>query len=179
MNREIFIDGRPLRDCDPFALRQEIGGISSEGAVFKGTVKENLLFKNPGAGPNEITRAIQAAGLQRTVNRPPSGLDTEVGEHGVGLSLGDRQRIQIARVLLSRPKILLLDEATANPDSAMEAEIRETIDLSRRDSTIMIAAHGYSMIKDADRVIVLEKGRATACSTTPKFMSRTTGFEIW
>ncbi len=165
LSGEILIDGMPLRECDPFALRRDIGVVSSDATVFKGTVKENLLFKNPEAGPDEITRVIQAAGLQRMVDRLPSGLDTEVGEHGVGLSLGERQRIQIARVLLSRPKILLLDEATANLDYATEAEIRETLKLLRPHSTIMIAAHRYSMIKEADLVIVLEKGHVRACST--------------
>ncbi len=166
LSGEILIDGVPLRECDPFALRQAIGVVSSDGTIFKGTVKENLLFKNPDATPDEIAAVIEAAGLQRMIERLPAGLDTEVGEHGVGLSLGERQRIQIARVFLSRPKILLLDEATANLDYATESEIHDTIKLLRRHSTVMIAAHRYSMVKDADQVIVLEKGRARACGTS-------------
>ena len=110
------------------------------------------------------------------VERLPSGLNTEVGEHGVGLSLGERQRIQIARVFLSKPKILLFDEATANLDYATESEIRETIKLLRRHSTIMIAAHRYSIVKDADHVIVLEKGRARACGTPTEVYQRNDWF---
>ena len=176
LSGEIRIDGIPLRECDPFALRQEIGVVSTDGTIFRGTVKENLLFKNPDAAPDEITNVIRAAGLQKMVERLPSGLDTEIGEHGVGLSLGERQRIQIARVFLSKPKILLFDEATANLDYATESEIRETIKLLRRHSTIMIAAHRYSIVKDADHVIVLEKGRARACGTPTEVYQRNDWF---
>jgi ABC-type multidrug transport system fused ATPase/permease subunit len=96
--------------------------------------------------------------MHSTLERLPQGLQTPVGESGIGLSVGERQRIQIARMLVSRPRILVLDEATANLDYATEAEIRKTIDGIRRSATILIIAHRFSMVKDADHVIVLEDG---------------------
>ena len=108
---------------------------------------------------DEIRIAALAAGLGRTLERLPDGLDTEVGERGVGLSVGERQRLQIARILVDQPRILVLDEATANLDYATEAEVKQALSqLSHRPTTLVIA-HRYSMIKDADHVIVLEQGR--------------------
>jgi ABC-type multidrug transport system fused ATPase/permease subunit len=108
---------------------------------------------------DEIRSAALAAGLGGTLERLPDGLDTEVGERGVGLSVGERQRLQIARILVDQPRILVLDEATANLDYATEAEVKQALSqLSPRPTTLVIA-HRYSMIKDADNVIVLEQGR--------------------
>ncbi|HKE32966.1 MAG TPA: ATP-binding cassette domain-containing protein, partial [Candidatus Angelobacter sp.] len=115
-------------------------------------------YKRPNATDEEVRRAALAAGLGNTLERLPDGLDTEVGERGIGLSVGERQRLQIARVLADRPRILVLDEATANLDFHTENEIRQALhQLSPQPTTILIA-HRYSMVKDADHVIVLDEG---------------------
>ena len=106
----------------------------------------------------------------------PDGLDTEIGEGGIGLSVGERQRVQLARVLVAQPRILVLDEATANLDYATEAEIRESLAPLQRERTTLIIAHRYSMVKQAKEVIVLEDGRVTARGTTQEVRNASTWF---
>jgi ABC-type multidrug transport system fused ATPase/permease subunit len=155
----IRIDGQALNETDPAAVRRAVGMVATDGAVFTGSLAENIRYKRPSATLDEIRNAALAAGLGRTLERLPDGLDTEVGERGVGLSVGERQRLQIARILVDQPRILVLDEATANLDYATEAEVKQALSqLSHRPTTLVIA-HRYSMIKDADHVIVLEQGR--------------------
>jgi ABC-type multidrug transport system fused ATPase/permease subunit len=161
----ILIDGRPLARLDPAAVRQLVGIVSADGAVFKGTLRDNILFKKQDVRRNEIVQAVKDAGLTRTVERLPQGLDTEIGEQGMGLSLGERQRLQIARILVAEPSILLLDEATSNLDYAIELEIKQTLARLKKTTTILIIAHRYSMVKGADQVVVLDKGRVLAAGT--------------
>ncbi|HKD16104.1 MAG TPA: ABC transporter ATP-binding protein [Candidatus Angelobacter sp.] len=155
---EIRIDGQSLSEIDPSSIRRVIGMVAADGAVFRGTLADNIRYKRPNATDEEVRSAALAAGLGNTLERLPDGLDTEVGERGIGLSVGERQRLQIARVLADRPRILVLDEATANLDFHTENEIREALhQLSPQPTTILIA-HRYSMVKDADYVIVLDEG---------------------
>jgi ATP-binding cassette subfamily B protein len=156
---DIRIDGQPLAQADPASVRRAVGMVATDGAVFLGSLAENIRYKRPNATPDQVRQAALAAGLERTLERLPEGLDTEVGERGVGLSVGERQRLQIARVLVDQPRILVLDEATANLDYATESELKQALgQLSHRPTTLVIA-HRYSMIKDADHVIVLDQGR--------------------
>jgi ABC-type multidrug transport system fused ATPase/permease subunit len=157
----ILIDGQDLRTLDAASVRSQIGVVSTDGAIFRGTLAGNIRYKRPSATDAEVLEAALAAGLHATLERLPDGLQTPVGESGIGLSVGERQRIQIARVLVSRPRILILDEATANLDFATEAEVKHTIEGIRRQVTIMIIAHRFSMVRDADRVIVLSDGTVT------------------
>jgi ABC-type multidrug transport system fused ATPase/permease subunit len=156
---EIRIDGQCLAQVDPSSVRRAIGMVAADGAVFRGTLAENVRYKRPGASDQEVRDAALAAGLGDLLDRLPQGLATEIGERGVGLSVGERQRLQIARILVDRPRILVLDEATANLDYATEQEVKKSLGgLSYRPTTLVIA-HRYSMIKDADHVIVLDQGR--------------------
>jgi ABC-type multidrug transport system fused ATPase/permease subunit len=155
----IRIDGQPLRETDPAAVRRAVGMVATDGAVFLGSLAENIRYKRPAATLDEVRQAALAAGLGRTLERLPDGLDTEVGERGVGLSVGERQRLQIARILVDQPRILVLDEATANLDYATEAEVKQALGHLSHRPTMLVIAHRYSMIKDADHVIVLEQGR--------------------
>jgi ABC-type multidrug transport system fused ATPase/permease subunit len=155
----ILIDGQDLHTLDAASVRRQIGIVSTDGAVFHGTLADNIRYKRASATDEEVLRAAMAAGMHSTLERLPQGLQTPVGESGIGLSVGERQRIQIARMLVAQPRILVLDEATANLDYATEAEIRKTIDGIRRSATILIIAHRYSMVRDADHVIVLEDGQ--------------------
>jgi ATP-binding cassette, subfamily B, bacterial len=154
----ILIDGQDLRTLDPSSVRSQIGVVSTDGAVFRGTLAENIRYKNPAATDDEVWEAALAAGLHSTLDRLPQGLATLVGESGIGLSVGERQRIQIARMLAAHTRIVVLDEATANLDYATEEEIRRTIDKIRHKATVIVIAHRYSMVRDADWVIVLEEG---------------------
>ena len=155
----IRIDGQDLHTLDAASVRRQIGIVSTDGAVFHGTLADNIRYKRASATDEEVLQAAMAAGMHSTLERLPQGLQTPVGESGIGLSVGERQRIQIARMLVAQPRILVLDEATANLDYVTEAEIRKTIDGIRRSATILIIAHRYSMVRDADHVIVLEDGQ--------------------
>lgn len=155
---EILIDGNKLSEADASSIREFVGMVTADGAVFRGSLADNIRYKKPDVSDEEVKAAALAAGLQATLERLPEGLQTIVGESGIGLSVGERQRIQIARVIAAKPKILILDEATANLDYATEAEIKRTIEVLRKESTILIIAHRYAMVKDADHIIVLDSG---------------------
>src|SRR5258708_4527400 len=154
----ILIDGQDIRELDASSVRSQIGMVSTDGAVFRGTLADNIRYKRPDATEEEVYKAAMAAGMQATLQRLPEGLQTLVGESGIGLSVGERQRIQIARVLVAQPRILVLDEATANLDYATEAEVKKTIEEIRKNNTVIIIAHRFSMVRDADHVIVLSEG---------------------
>jgi len=154
----ITIDGQDVHHADAASIRSQIGMVAADGAIFRGTLADNIRFKKRDASDDEVMAAAVSSGLQGTLGRLPDGLQTMVGESGFGLSVGERQRIQIARVLVAKPKILILDEATANLDYATEAEVKRTIDEIRKENTVIIIAHRYSMVKDADHVIVLANG---------------------
>jgi len=155
---EILIDGQNISLCDASSVRKQIGIVATDGAVFRGTLANNIRYKKPDATDAEVLKAAIAAGLEGTLQRMPDGLQTAVGENGIGLSVGERQRIQIARVLVARPRILILDEATANLDYSTEAEIKRTVDEISKEHTVIIIAHRYSMVHDADHVFVLSAG---------------------
>ena len=168
----ITIDGQDLHKTDASSVRRQIGMVSTDGAVFRGTLADNIRYKRSGATDEEVLQAALAAGMQATLQRLPEGLQTSVGESGIGLSVGERQRIQIARVLVAQPRILILDEATANLDYATEAEIRRTIDTLRRKTTILIIAHRFSMVRDADHVIVLDEGQIAEEGTPAELLEK-------
>ncbi|HEY4875206.1 MAG TPA: ABC transporter ATP-binding protein [Puia sp.] len=155
---EILIDGQNINSIDADSVRKQIGVVATDGVVFRGTLADNIRYKRPKATDAEVRKAALAAGLETTLDRLQDGLQTVVGESGIGLSVGERQRLQIARVLVAQPKILVLDEATANLDYATESEIKKTVEEIRKENTVIIIAHRYSMVRDADHVIVLEDG---------------------
>jgi ATP-binding cassette, subfamily B, bacterial len=155
----ILIDGQDISNLDPSSVRKQIGIVSADGALFNGTIRDNISYKKPEAGTREIEEAVVAAGLENTIRRLPMHLETLVGENGIGLSVGERQRIQIARILLAKPRILVLDEATANLDYATEGEIKLSIEEIRKQNTVIVIAHRFSMVRDADYVVVLDEGK--------------------
>ena len=156
---EIFIDGQKLSEMDGASVRRSIGMVAADGTIFRGTLSDNIRYKKPEASDEEVEAAAIAAGMLATLQRLPDGLQTLVGESGFGLSVGERQRVQIARVIVSKPIILVMDEATANLDYATEAEVKKTIEEIRKENTVIVIAHRYSMVRDADHVIVLHEGR--------------------
>ena len=168
----IWIDGQDLSTLDAASVRRQIGMVSTDGAVFRGTLADNIRYKRPDASDEAVMQAAMAAGMHATLQRLPQGLQTPVGESGIGLSVGERQRIQIARILVAKPRILILDEATANLDYATEAEIRKTIDDIRRSTTILIIAHRFSMVRDADKAIVLDEGQIAEEGTPAELLQK-------
>lgn len=158
-NGEILIDGIAIDKASPAAVRRAIGVVATDGAVFRGTLADNIRYKRPGASNEEVLAAAQAAGLTRLLERLPEGIETEIGENGVGLSVGERQRLQIARILADKPRLLVLDEATANLDYATELEVKQSLFRLNPRPTTLIIAHRYTMIKEADYVYIVQDGQ--------------------
>ncbi len=151
------LDETELRFDD---LRNQIGFVTQDTNLFSGTIRENLLFVNPAATEEELMIALNKAACQNLLSRAEKGLETMIGEGGLKLSGGEKQRLSIARALLRHPKLLLFDEATSALDSLTEEEITDTIreiSLQGNQITILIA-HRLSTIMHADRIYVLEKG---------------------
>ena len=168
----ILIDGQDLHGLDASSVRAQIGMVSTDGALFRGTLADNIRYKYPAATTEEVWQAAMAAGMQSTLERLPQGLDTPVGENGIGLSVGERQRIQIARMLVARTRIMILDEATANLDFATEEEVKKTIEGIRHSTTVIIIAHRYSMVRDADQVIVLAEGNIVETGSPAELLEK-------
>ena len=169
-NGQILIDGTPIDKASPAAVRRAIGVVATDGAVFRGTLADNIRYKRPLATTEEVLVAAQAAGLTRLLERLPEGLETEIGENGVGLSVGERQRLQIARILADKPRLLVLDEATANLDYATETEVKQSLLRLDPRPTTLIIAHRYTMIKEADYVYILRDGQVAEQGTPAELL---------
>jgi len=158
---QIFYNGIDGADLDFDELRNQIGFVTQDTQLFAGTIRENLLFVSPGAGDEEVTSALRKASCEGLLQRAGKGLDTLIGEGGLKLSGGEKQRISIARSLLRHPHLLIFDEATSALDSITEEEITNTIrevSQQKEQITVMIA-HRLSTIMHAHRIYVLEKGQ--------------------
>jgi ATP-binding cassette, subfamily B, bacterial len=155
----ITIDGIPLRDLPRSILRENIAFVTQESFLFNGTVAENLRMGKPNATDEQLWTALEAANAATFVRAMSKGLDTRVGERGVRLSVGEKQRVSIARALLKNPPILVLDEATASVDSATERLIQEALDHLLAQRTSFVIAHRLSTVRHADQILVLENGR--------------------
>ena len=156
---QISIGNENLEQIDLTSLRQNIGLVSQDPFLFDATVKENLLLANPTAKDNEIWNALEVASAKEFVQALPSQENTMIGERGIRLSMGEKQRLTLARALLKNPPILVLDEATASVDVETEKYIQEALDHLIKDRTTLIIAHRLSTIRNADQIIFLEDGR--------------------
>ena len=163
-----------FRDIDKEELRKQIGFVTQDTQLFSGTIRENLLFVNPQATDQECLSALQKAQCQNLLLRGGKGLDTVIGEGGVKVSGGEKQRLSIARALLRNPNILIFDEATSALDSITEAEIGKTIrDVSSAASHItVLIAHRLSTVMHADRIYVLEKGKMAEVGTHAELLEK-------
>ena len=158
----IMLDGHDLRQLRLEDLRRVVVVVDQDTFVFNATMRENIRYARPDASSNEVLEAARAAGLGELVARLPEGLDTQVGERGRALSAGERQRIAIARAFLTDPAVLVLDEATSALDPETEAQVIAGYQAIMRNRTTLLITHRMELTRIADRVIVLENGRAVA-----------------
>jgi ABC-type multidrug transport system fused ATPase/permease subunit len=156
---EILVDGRALREIPKDSLRRAVGMVTQESFLFNGSIRDNLRLGKPEATSEEMMAALEAANAREFVERMPKGLDTIVGERGVKLSVGEKQRVSIARALLKDPPILVLDEATASVDTATERLIQEALDRLMERRTSFVIAHRLSTVRHADQILVMDHGR--------------------
>ncbi len=162
---DILIDGQSIRDLSKPSLRSQIGYVTQESFLFNGTVRDNLVIAKRDASDDELWQALAAANARGFVEKLTEGLDTHVGERGVRLSVGEKQRISIARALLKNPPILLLDEATASVDTETERLIQEALERLMVNRTCLVIAHRLSTVRHADRIYVFQDGQITEQGT--------------
>lgn len=155
----ILIDGHDIRSLDLGAYHKQLGIVTQSPFLFDGSVKDNIRYGKPDASDEDVARVAQLVGGGDWIRTLPAGLETEVGERGSNLSMGQRQLVSIARVLMQDPAIFILDEATASVDPLTETLIQEGLDLVLENRTSIVIAHRLSTIKNADRIIVLDHGR--------------------
>ena len=167
----VLIDGRDTRDYPLALLRSQIGLVTQESFLFNTTVRENLLFGRPNAGDDELREAARAAHAEEFILALPKGYDTEVGERGVKLSVGEKQRIAIARALLKNPPILIFDEATASVDTVTEKLIQAALERLLKGRTSFLIAHRLSTVRKADLIVVVKKGRVVEQGTHAELLA--------
>ncbi|NGZ59674.1 MAG: multidrug ABC transporter permease, partial [Nitrospira sp. LK265] len=168
----IFIDGKDIRDLPIAYLRQQIGFVQQEPFLFNGTVKDNLLYGDLNADQDRVEAAARAARAHEFITALPEGYDTWIGERGVKLSVGQKQRVSIARTLLKDPPIVIFDEATSNIDTETEVKIREALAELTMGRTTIIIAHRLSTLHDVDRILVLDQGRLVEEGRHDELLSR-------
>jgi ABC-type multidrug transport system fused ATPase/permease subunit len=154
----ILMDGYDVRDLPLAFLRHHIGLVQQEPFLFNGTVRENIAYGDLTTDQSRLEEAARAARAHDFIVDLPEGYDTWIGERGVKLSVGQKQRVSIARVLLKNPPIVIFDEATSNVDTETELKIREALDYLMEGRTTFTIAHRLSTLQDADRIVVIDRG---------------------
>ncbi len=168
----ITIDGIDVRDVTQESLRRQLGIVPQEGFLFAGTVHENVAFGRPDARREDVVAAARTVGAHAFIEALEDGYDTQLGERGARLSLGQRQLVAFARALLADPRILILDEATSSVDIGTERQIERALRLLLSDRTAFVIAHRLSTIRDADLIVVLEHGRIAEQGSHAELMAR-------
>lgn len=168
---EVLVDGVNVRDYSLRNLREGVGMVLQKNVLFSGTIMENLMWGDENASDEEIARAAQDAQAAPFIDTFTEGYETELGQGGVNVSGGQKQRLCIARALLKKPKILILDDSTSAVDTATEAKIRESFTSTLKDTTKIIIAQRITSVMDADKILVLDEGRIAGMGTHDELMT--------
>ena len=168
----ITIDGKDLSTVSLKSYRQHLGVVLQDDFLFEGTIRENILFPRPDASEKELQAAVKGAYVDEFTDRFANGLETVIGERGVKLSGGQKQRISIARALLAKPQIIVLDEATSNLDTESETLIQKSLDVLMQNRTTFVIAHRLSTIRQADQILVIEQGNIVERGTHDELIAQ-------
>jgi ABC-type transport system involved in Fe-S cluster assembly fused permease/ATPase subunit len=167
----IAIDGQPIKDVTQASLRSAIGIVPQDTVLFNDTIYYNIAYGRPGASREEVEEAARMAQIHHFIAKLPDGYETMVGERGLKLSGGEKQRVAIARTILKSPKILLFDEATSALDTHTEKDIQASLRQVSADRTTLVIAHRLSTVVEADEILVLDHGRVVERGTHAKLLA--------
>ncbi|MEM9269062.1 MAG: ATP-binding cassette domain-containing protein, partial [Pseudomonadota bacterium] len=168
----LSIDGQDVREITQTSLREAIGVVPQDTVLFNDTIYYNIAYGRPSAGEEDVIAAAKAAQIHDFIAALPEGYETQVGERGLKLSGGEKQRVGIARTLLKDPPILLLDEATSALDTETERDIQDALKAMGEGRSVITIAHRLSTVVDADRIVVLEKGEVVEEGTHAELLER-------
>ena len=174
---QVLVDGVDVRDYKLATLRSSIGVVLQNNVLFSGTIRENLMWGNAAATQKEIEEAAQNAQAHDFIMSFPNGYDTDLGQGGVNVSGGQKQRLCIARALLKKPHILIMDDSTSAVDSATEAKIRTSFRENLKDTTILIIAQRVSSVQEADKIIVIDDGRIVGIGTHAELLATNPAYQ--
>jgi len=166
---EVYFDGLPASEYEVGSLRRRIGYVSQGTRLLSGTIVDNLRYGNPGASEEQVLRASETADLHSFISTLPAGYETELGENGVHLSEGQRQRLSISRALVKDPDILVLDEPTSSLDGATEESVMRSISTLVQDKTLFVVTNRLPVLRGSDRVILLNESRLVGIGTHQSF----------
>jgi len=171
----VLVDGQDIAIVDTASLRRQIGVVLQETTLFTGSIRDNIALSNPALPIESIIAVAKLAGAHEFICELPEAYDTKVGEHGTGLSNGQRQRIAIARALIGNPRVLIFDEATSALDYESEKIIQDNMRQICEGRTVLIIAHRLSAVRDADRIVVIERGQIAEQGTHNELIANPEG----